>query len=92
MEFWKKKFSFKKLQKKRIYYGLIITLKQYVYREDGFLIKCDKNGAILLSNNFKMLGSRVYGPILKEVLNLISKKVQKIDMVKRTFYRKDRFI
>jgi ribosomal protein L14 len=88
----KKKMNFKKLQKKRIYFGLIISLKQSICREDGFLVQCDTNAAILLNNSFKMLGSRIFGPIFKEVLCLLSQKSKKIDLVKRTFYRSERFV
>jgi large subunit ribosomal protein L14 len=88
----KKKINLKKLQKKRIYYGLVVSINQLLFREDGFIIKCDDNSAIILNNNFKMLGSRIYGPILKEIFYIINRKDKKIDMVKRSFYRKDRFV
>jgi ribosomal protein L14 len=88
----KKKLNFKKLQKKRVYFGLIMSLKQNICREDGFYVKCDTNGAILLNNSFKMLGSRILGPIFKEVLCVLSQKNKKVDLVKRTFYRSERFI
>jgi ribosomal protein L14 len=64
-----KKFKIKKkLFKKQIYFGLIICSKINTYRLDGMFIKSDFNRILVLnkeSNSF--LGTRLYGPIYKEI-------------------------
>jgi large subunit ribosomal protein L14 len=70
--------SKKKLKKKKIYYGLIISMKTPLYRKDGIIIKSDYNRVVLLSTeNLKFLGTRIYGPIYKEIVNIMDKKTQK---------------
>lgn len=59
----------KKLLKKTIYYGLIISTKYPVLRKDGIKLVSDKNRIILMSNKLVVFGSRIVGPIYKEVRN-----------------------
>lgn len=71
-----KKFIKKKnLVKKKIYFGLVINIKQYVYRQDGFYIKSDLNQVLLLSKeNKQFLGTRIYSPIYKELRFIVEGK------------------
>jgi ribosomal protein L14 len=56
----------KKLIKKKIYYGLIISTKTPTYRKDGIILKSSFNRVVLLSaENLQFLGTRIYGPIYK---------------------------
>jgi large subunit ribosomal protein L14 len=65
----------KKLKKKKIYYGLIISMKVPLYRKDGIIIKSAYNRIVLLApENLKFLGTRIYGPIYKEIVNITDKK------------------
>lgn len=59
--------SKKKVQKKKIYYGLIISTKYKNARNDGSFVCFDKNRIVLFSLTHKFLGSRLYGPICKEL-------------------------
>ena len=70
----RKKRTFKK---RSIYYGLIIMISQYIKRKDGTYIKFTKNRIVLLSKNYKLLGSRIYGVNLKEIKFQIIKDKQK---------------
>lgn len=72
----RKFFNKKKVKKKIIYIGLIIGLSYWLHRLDGTLIKFFSNCILLFNKQFKFLGTRVYGIILKEVkiLNLKEKK------------------
>jgi large subunit ribosomal protein L14 len=66
----KKLFSTRKIKKKLIYYGLIIMVRQHIFRKDGSIVKFDANRVLLFSINgikTKFLGSRVYGSLMKEV-------------------------
>jgi large subunit ribosomal protein L14 len=60
--------------KKKKYSALIIGTKRFTKRIDGSFIKFFKNKTILLSDQLKLLGSRIYGPIPKE-LSTIQKEV-----------------
>ena len=62
-----KKRKKKKFKKRNIYYGLIVMINQYIRRQDGTYIKFSQNRILLLSKNYKFLGSRIYGVNLKEL-------------------------
>lgn len=64
----------KNIIKKKLYFGLIITVKFKTKRLNGLFIKFDENRALTLNEQNKFLGTRVYGPICKEVRNLKKKK------------------
>jgi large subunit ribosomal protein L14 len=82
----KKKHS-KKIKKKVLYYGLITMIKQRIRRYDGTVIKFTDNRVLLFSNAYKFLGSRVYGPLMKEIrFNLHKNKKQKQKYLKVISY------
>jgi large subunit ribosomal protein L14 len=60
--------------KKKLYLGLIISIKKTTFRLNGIFLKFDQNRSLTLSEDLKFLGSRVYGPIAKEVRNSKKKK------------------
>ena len=47
---------------------LIVALIRKTRRTNGFFIRFDLNRCLTLSGEFKFLGTRVYGPISKEVV------------------------
>jgi len=64
----------KKLFKKHIYYGLIISTANFYYRKDGVFIKSDINRILVLNKDKVFLGTRIYGPIYKEIRRLVDGK------------------
>jgi ribosomal protein L14 len=67
--------SKKKLIKKQIYFGLIICTKNKLYRKEGIYIKGDLNRILVLNrDNKRFLGTRIYGPIYKELRYIIDGK------------------
>jgi large subunit ribosomal protein L14 len=62
-----KKKHAKKIKKKLLYYGLITMIKQLVKRSDGTIIKFNENRILLFTSSYKFLGSRVYGPLMREI-------------------------
>jgi large subunit ribosomal protein L14 len=60
-----KKFS--KIKKKEIYKAIIVCIKKKMFRYDGSLVSFSKNAVILLSPKGLPLGSRVLGPVSKEL-------------------------
>jgi large subunit ribosomal protein L14 len=57
----------KKIIKKKIYKALIISTAQRFRRPKGQTVKCCKNRILMLSDQNKFLGTRVYGPICREI-------------------------
>jgi large subunit ribosomal protein L14 len=62
-----KKNHSRRTKKKALYFGLIIMVKQYYKRYDGIIIKFTDNRSILFSKAIKFIGSRIYGPMMKEI-------------------------
>lgn len=57
----------KKVNKRIIYIGLIVGVNFWISRIDGTFIKFFSNRVLLFNKQFKFLGTRIYGGILKEV-------------------------
>ena len=57
----------KKIDKKKVYYGLLITSTVKTKRTDGSYLKYDYNKVLIINLQNKFLGSRIYSPICKEV-------------------------
>ena len=69
----------KKVNKRIIYMGLIVGVRFWISRIDGTFIKLFSNRILLFNKQFKFLGTRVYGSIMKEIkiTNLTEKKNRK---------------
>jgi large subunit ribosomal protein L14 len=69
-----------KVYKKNVYKALILSSKLKSRRLDDSFIKFDANRAIVLGDNFKLLGSKIFGAISKEVFKskLISENLKKL--------------
>lgn len=57
----------KKIKKKDIYFGLIISTKTKTRRLDGSFFSSKHNRSLMFSKTGKFLGTRVYGYITKEI-------------------------
>jgi large subunit ribosomal protein L14 len=60
---------------KNIYLGVVVTINRNIKRLNGFFIRFLSNKIVLLSEQGKVVGSRLYGPIAREVKKL---KITKI--------------
>jgi large subunit ribosomal protein L14 len=69
----KRRFK-KTIIKKKLYLGLVINIKKTTSRLNGTFLKFDQNRSLTLSEDLKFLGTRVYGPISKEIRNSKKKK------------------
>ncbi len=54
-------------EKKFKYIGLILSTKKEKQRLDGVYIKFDQNTILTFDKKMKFLGTRVYGPLCKEI-------------------------
>lgn len=52
---------------KRKYLGLVIGLRKWQRRLNGINIRWTKNRILILLDNYKFMGTRVYGPVCKEI-------------------------
>jgi large subunit ribosomal protein L14 len=57
----------KKVEKKQLCKVLVSTTKKSVYRKNGNFIKFDENRGIIVVDSKKILGTRIFGPLLKEI-------------------------
>lgn len=56
-----------KVKKGEIYRAVIVRTKQSVRRVDGSLISFDKNAAVLINKQGEPVGSRIFGPVTREL-------------------------
>ena len=64
-----------KVKKGDIHKAVIVRTAKEVYRSDGSSIRFDRNAAVIINNNGEPLGTRIFGPVTRE---LRAKKYMKI--------------
>ena len=64
-----------KVKKGEVRRAVIVRTSKQIHRQDGSSIKFDTNAADLLSNSGEPIGTRIFGPVVRE---LRSKKFMKI--------------
>ena len=56
-----------RVKKGDIYNAVVVRTAKGVRRPDGSLIKFDGNAAVLLNNKLEPLGTRIFGPVTREL-------------------------
>ena len=56
-----------KVKKGEVYDAVVVRTRFGVRRPDGSLIKFDGNSAVLLSNKLEPIGTRIFGPVTREL-------------------------
>lgn len=56
-----------KVKKGMVMRALVVRTSQGVRRSDGSLIRFDGNAAVLLSNQDEPIGTRIFGPVTREL-------------------------
>ncbi len=64
-----------KVKKGDVYFAVIVRTKKGIRRTDGSAIRFDSNSVVLLNAQHQPIGTRVFGPVLRE---LRSEKFMKI--------------
>jgi len=64
-----------KVKKGEVYNAVVVRTRKGVRRPDGSLIRFDGNAAVLLNNQHQPIGTRIFGPVTRE---LRSEKFMKI--------------
>ena len=58
-----------KVKKGEVYDAVVVRTKRGVRRADGSLIRFDGNAAVLLTNKLEPIGTRIFGPVTRELRN-----------------------
>ena len=56
-----------KVKKGQVMKAVVVRTKKGVRRQDGSLIKFDDNAAVLLNNQDAPIGTRIFGPVTREL-------------------------
>lgn len=56
-----------KVKKGDVYNAVVVRTAQGVRRSDGSRIRFDKNAAVLLNNQLQPIGTRIFGPVTREL-------------------------
>jgi large subunit ribosomal protein L14 len=58
-----------KVKKGDVLYAVVVRTRKGVRRDDGSLIKFDGNAAVLLNEQKQPIGTRIFGPVTRELRN-----------------------
>lgn len=64
-----------RVKKGEVYNAVVVRTKKGVRRSDGSVIRFDGNAAVILNNQHQPIGTRIFGPVTRE---LRSEKFMKI--------------
>ncbi len=56
-----------KVKKGAVMKAVVVRTKKEIRRPDGSYIRFDDNAAVLLNNNLEPVGTRIFGPVAREV-------------------------
>ena len=64
-----------KVKKGEVYNAVIVRTKKGVRRPDGSLIRFDSNAVVLLDSKLEPIGTRIFGPVTRELRDLTFMKI-----------------
>ena len=56
-----------KVKKGEVYNAVVVRTRKGVRRADGSVIRFDGNAAVLLNNQMQPIGTRIFGPVTREL-------------------------
>lgn len=56
-----------KVKKGEVYNALVVRTRHGVRRPDGSILRFDTNAAVLLNNQLQPVGTRIFGPVTREL-------------------------
>jgi len=56
-----------KVKKGSVMKAVVVRTKREIHRPDGSYIRFDDNAAVLLNNNLEPVGTRIFGPVAREI-------------------------
>ena len=57
------------VKKKSVEKAVIVRTKKAVRRKDGSYLRFDENAVVIINNDFQPKGTRVFGPVARELRN-----------------------
>jgi large subunit ribosomal protein L14 len=64
-----------KITKGSVYYAVVVRTASGVRRQDGSTIKFDKNAVVLLNAQKQPIGTRIFGPVTRELRSVFMRIV-----------------
>jgi len=64
-----------KVKKGEVYNAVVVRTKKAIKRPDGSAIRFDSNACVLLSTKLEPLGTRIFGPVTRELRALTFMKI-----------------
>jgi len=58
-----------KVKKGDVYNAVVVRTRKGVRRPDGSSIRFDSNAAVILNSNLQPIGTRIFGPVTRELRN-----------------------
>ena len=58
-----------KVKKGDVHKAVVVRTRQQISRDDGSSIKFDTNAAVLIAANNEPIGTRIFGPVTRELRN-----------------------
>jgi len=56
-----------RVKKGEVYNAVVVRTRKGVRRADGSVVRFDSNAAVLLNNQYQPLGTRIFGPVTREL-------------------------
>ena len=56
-----------KVKKGEVYNAVVVRTRKGVRRMDGSMIRFDRNAVVLLNNQYQPIGTRIFGPVTREL-------------------------
>ncbi len=56
-----------RVKKGEVRRAVVVRVKKDIQRADGSVIRFDSNAAVLINNNGEMMGTRIFGPVPREL-------------------------
>lgn len=56
-----------RVKKGEVMKAVVVRVKQAIKRSDGSVIRFDSNAAVLLNNTMQPIGTRIFGPVTREL-------------------------
>lgn len=56
-----------KVKKGEVFKAVIVRTRKAIRRKDGSAIRFDRNAAVLLNNQLQPIGTRIFGPVTREL-------------------------
>jgi large subunit ribosomal protein L14 len=56
-----------RVKKGEVYNAVVVRTRKGVRRPDGSIIRFDDNAAVLLNNKLEPIGTRIFGPVTREL-------------------------